>query len=98
MTPKDVAGQDKSTFQDLIKVRAAAVDHYVKAVEYSKQRRDLIAELMSRGYSQADIARELGVSRQAVQKWVAIHRERGRRAKLTGHGTKPAGGTGSGPL
>ena len=93
MAPKGVAERDKSRFQDLIEIRAAAVDHYFKAVEYSKQRRDLIAELMGRGYSQADIARELGVSRQAVQKWLAIHRERGLLAKLTGHGTKPAGGT-----
>ena len=85
MTPKNVAEQDKPKFQDLVDVRAAAVDHFFKAVEYSKQRRDIIAELMDRGYSQSDIARELGVTRQAVQKWLTIHRERGLRPKLPGH-------------
>lgn len=88
MTPKDVAEQDKSRFQDLIEARVAAVDHYRKAIGYSKKRRDIIVELMGRGYSQSDIARELGVSRQAVQKWLSIHRERGLIAKLPGRGSK----------
>jgi len=77
MTPKPVAEADKAKFQDLAAARAGAVEHYTKAVEYSRLRRDLITELMSLGYSQSDIARELGVTRQAVQKMVAIHRERG---------------------
>jgi biotin operon repressor len=85
MTPKQIAEQDKSKFQDLHTVRAAAVDHYVKAIEYSKRRCELITELMGEGYSQSDIARELGVTRQAVQKMLAIHRERGLRPKLKGH-------------
>jgi biotin operon repressor len=85
MTPKPVAEQDKPKFQDLHDARAAAVDHYVKAVEYSKRRCELITELMGAGYSQSDIARELGVTRQAVQKMLAIHRERGTKAKLRGH-------------
>jgi biotin operon repressor len=85
MTPKHVAEQDKSKFQELHSVRAAAVDHYAKATEYSKRRCELITELMGAGYSQADIARELGVTRQAVQKMLAIHRERGLTGKLTSH-------------
>ena len=32
------------------------------------QRRDLIRSLIDEGFSQADIAREMGVTRQAVQK------------------------------
>jgi|HubBroStandDraft_3_1064219.scaffolds.fasta_scaffold799914_2 DNA-binding NarL/FixJ family response regulator len=76
MTPKQVAEQDKSKFQELHKVRAEAVDHYFKAIEFSKRRCALITELMGAGYSQSDIARELGVTRQAVQKMLAIHRER----------------------
>lgn len=85
MTPKQVAEQDKAKFQDLHTVRAAAVDHYFKAIEYSKRRCEIITELMGAGYSQSDIARELGVSRQAVQKMLSIHRERGLLPKLRGH-------------
>ena len=85
MTPKPVAEADKPKFKDLHDARAAAVDHYFKAIEYSKRRCELITELMAAGYSQSDIARELGVSRQAVQKMLAIHRERGVMSKLKGH-------------
>jgi biotin operon repressor len=85
MTPKQVAEQDKSKFQDLHTARAGALDHYARAIEYSKRRSELITELMDAGYSQSDIARELGVTRQAVQKMVAIHRERGVMSKLKGH-------------
>ena len=84
MTSKQVAEQDKAKFQDLHTVRAAALEHYTKAIEYSKRRCELITELMGAGYSQADIARELGVTRQAVQKMLAIHRERGLTSKLKG--------------
>jgi DNA-binding NarL/FixJ family response regulator len=85
MTPKAVAEQHKSKFQALHDARAAAVDHYFKAIEYSKRRAELITELLAAGYSQSDIARELGVSRQAVQKMLAIHRERGLMPKLKSH-------------
>jgi DNA-binding NarL/FixJ family response regulator len=85
MTPKQIAEQDKAKFQDLHTARAAAVDHYFKAIEYSKRRCELITELMGKGYSQSDIARELGVTRQAVQKMLAIHRERALMPKLKGH-------------
>jgi predicted transcriptional regulator len=40
--------------------------------ELSAQRRALIAELLDAGYSQSDIAREMGVSRQAVQKMLTL--------------------------
>jgi DNA-binding NarL/FixJ family response regulator len=36
------------------------------------ERRDLIRGLTDEGVSQAEIARELGVSRQAVQKMLAV--------------------------
>jgi predicted transcriptional regulator len=36
------------------------------------ERRDLIQRLVDHGFSQADIARELGVGRQAVQKMLAL--------------------------
>jgi DNA-binding NarL/FixJ family response regulator len=85
MTPRPVADEDRAKFQELTKVRAAALDHFVKAVEYSKERRVLIIELMDAGYSQSDIAREMGVSRQAVQKMLTIHRERTRMPKWGAH-------------
>jgi predicted transcriptional regulator len=37
----------------------------------ASQRRELIRQLIEQGFSQADIARELGVTRQAVQKMLA---------------------------
>jgi DNA-directed RNA polymerase sigma subunit (sigma70/sigma32) len=85
MTPKPIADEDQAKFQQLIKVRAAALDHFVKAVEYSKERRVLITELMDAGYSQSDIARQMGVSRQAVQKMLTLHRERTLLPRRRGH-------------
>jgi len=41
------------------------------ARQYAAQRRDLIRGLIGEGFSQADIARELGVTRQAIQKMLA---------------------------
>lgn len=68
MTPKPVADEDRAKFDHLLEVRAAALDHFLKARNLSRQRRTLINELMQTGYSQSDIAREMGVTRQAVQK------------------------------
>jgi predicted transcriptional regulator len=41
------------------------------ARQLAGQRRDLMRALMQEGISQVDLARELGVSRQAVQKMLA---------------------------
>lgn len=71
MSPKPVAAADRRTFQRLNKVRATALEHARRARELSAQRRALIGELIDAGYSQSDIARELGVTRQAVQKMLA---------------------------
>jgi len=53
-------------------VRAAAVEHARIARELARERRRLIEELLAQGLSQSDIARELGVSRQAIQKMVDV--------------------------
>lgn len=71
MTPKPVAATDRETFRQLVEVRNAALDHAIKARRLSAQRREIITALMHRGYSQSDIAREMGVTRQAVQKMLA---------------------------
>ena len=51
--------------------RAKAIEHTIAARRFSAERRSLMLELIGKGVSQAAIARELGVSRQAVQKMLA---------------------------
>jgi DNA-binding NarL/FixJ family response regulator len=72
MTPRLVADDDRKKFDKLNEVRAAALEHARLARKLSSQRRQLITELVKAGYSQADIAREMGVTRQAVQKMLAV--------------------------
>jgi DNA-binding NarL/FixJ family response regulator len=71
MPPRPVAAKDRAKFQKLNDVRAAALEHFRLARELSRRRRVLIDELIAAGYSQSDIAREMGVTRQAVQKMIA---------------------------
>jgi DNA-binding NarL/FixJ family response regulator len=65
--------------EDLKGVRAAAIEHARAAQELAQQRRRLIESLLADGFSQADVARELGVTRQAIQKMVAVGRGGSRR-------------------
>jgi DNA-binding NarL/FixJ family response regulator len=71
MTPRPVADVDREAFQRLKDTRTAALEHFLRARELSTQRKMLITELVESGYSQSDIARELGVTRQAIQKMLA---------------------------
>jgi transcriptional regulator with GAF, ATPase, and Fis domain len=64
---------------ELKRVRAAAIEHTMVARELARERRRLIDVLLAEGFSQADLARELGVTRQAIQKMVAVGQERSRR-------------------
>jgi len=57
---------------ELKQVRAAAIEHTRAARELARQRRRLIDAMLAEGFSQADLARELGVTRQAIQKMVAV--------------------------
>ena len=59
-------------FDDLRRVKAEAVWHWVKAGEFHRQRKVMMQDLIMKGFSQADIAREIGVTRQAVQKMLAL--------------------------
>jgi DNA-binding NarL/FixJ family response regulator len=61
---------------ELKRVRAEAIDHARVAYQLARERRRLIEALLAEGFSQADIARELGVTRQAIQKMVAAGQER----------------------
>jgi transposase-like protein len=71
MTPRPVAAQDRATFHKLNQVRTNALEHARLARELSRERKTLISQLLDRGYSQSDVAREMGVTRQAVQKMLA---------------------------
>jgi DNA-binding XRE family transcriptional regulator len=66
---------DPASHADLIaqlkQVRAEAIEHTRIARRLARERRRIIDQLLAAGFSQADLARELGVSRQAIQKMVA---------------------------
>jgi DNA-directed RNA polymerase specialized sigma24 family protein len=66
----DPAHQEK--FDKLREVRAEALMHARLARQLAAERRVLIQGLINEGFSQADIAREMGVTRQAVQKMLAL--------------------------
>lgn len=59
---------DAKRIERIKDVRAQAIEHTRRARQLHDERRGLMQELLDDGWSQADIARELGVSRQAVQK------------------------------
>ncbi len=65
------AKDHQETLDRLRQVRAEALEHARKAQQLAAVRRDLIRQLIGDGFSQADIARELGVTRQAIQKMLA---------------------------
>jgi transcriptional regulator with XRE-family HTH domain len=69
-TEQDIAAH-QPTFDHIRAVRAEAIKHTRLAHQLAVERRDLIQGLIDEGFSQADIARELGVTRQAIQKMLA---------------------------
>jgi DNA invertase Pin-like site-specific DNA recombinase len=71
MTTNDHAFARQETMNRVREVRAEAIKHTVLARGFAAQRRDLLRELIGDGMSQAEIARELGVTRQAIQKMLA---------------------------
>ncbi|MGH3223257.1 MAG: TrfB-related DNA-binding protein [Streptosporangiaceae bacterium] len=60
----------------LREVRAAAIEAARRTAELARERRQIMEALLADGFSQADLARELGVTRQAVQKMIAAGAER----------------------
>jgi DNA invertase Pin-like site-specific DNA recombinase len=62
---------NEELFNRIKAARARAIKHTIAARRFSAERRSLMQELIELGVSQAEIARELGVSRQAVQKMLA---------------------------
>ncbi|MGH2851391.1 MAG: sigma factor-like helix-turn-helix DNA-binding protein [Solirubrobacteraceae bacterium] len=69
--PSTPATNQEDAFRRIKEVRAEAIEHTRLARQLSAERRALMLALIGEGVSQADIARELGVSRQAVQKMLA---------------------------
>ncbi|HUN31877.1 MAG TPA: helix-turn-helix domain-containing protein [Trebonia sp.] len=61
----------QETFRRLKEVRDEAIRHTRLAQQFHAERREILRGLISEGFSQAEIARELGVSRQAIQKMLA---------------------------
>ena len=61
----------QETFKRLKEARDEALRHTRLAQQFHAERRDILRELFAEGFSQAEIARELGVTRQAIQKMLA---------------------------
>ena len=59
-------------FDRLRAIREQALEHARRAQQLAVERRDMIRAFIDQGFSQADIARELGVTRQAVQKMLSV--------------------------
>jgi DNA-binding transcriptional regulator LsrR (DeoR family) len=70
MTPNQESHE--ATFLRIKEVRAEALEHTREAQRLAIVRRDLMQSLIHEGLSQADIARELGVTRQAIQKMLSV--------------------------
>jgi DNA-binding transcriptional regulator LsrR (DeoR family) len=60
-----------ATLERIKEVRAQAIEHTRQARRLAVERRELMQLLLHDGFSQSDIARELGVTRQAIQKMLA---------------------------
>ena len=70
---KRIETQDHAElFARLTEVRSKAIEHYKIAQSLARERRLIIEELLAEGFNQSDLARELGVTRQAIQKMVAV--------------------------
>ncbi|MEV6603975.1 MULTISPECIES: HTH domain-containing protein [unclassified Kutzneria] len=62
----------RETFDRIKEVRAQAIHHARLAQQLAAERRDLMQSLIAQGVTQSDIARELGVTRQAIQKMLSV--------------------------
>ena len=71
MTANQNTAAHQETFDRIRVVRAEAIKHTQLARQFSTERRTLMEGLISQGVTQADIAREVGVTRQAIQKMLA---------------------------
>jgi hypothetical protein len=72
MAKKPSPEEHRETFRRLEEVRIQALEHTRLARQFHHERRGIISGLIDAGFSQADIAREIGVTRQAVQKMLSL--------------------------
>jgi len=63
--------QRRRAFDRLRSVRAEALHHARMARKLAEKRRQLMRDLIDKGCTQSEIARELGISRQAVQQMLS---------------------------
>ncbi|SFE44399.1 Homeodomain-like domain-containing protein [Actinacidiphila alni] len=70
-TSRDLSTHE-AAFTRIKEARAQALHHARLAQQYAAERRELMQQLIDQGVTQSDIARELGVSRQAIQKMLAV--------------------------
>jgi DNA-binding XRE family transcriptional regulator len=59
----------------LKEVRAEAIEHARIARNLARERRRIMDQLIAEGFNQTDLARELGLTRQAIQKMIAAGQE-----------------------
>ncbi|WP_042425596.1 helix-turn-helix domain-containing protein [Streptacidiphilus anmyonensis] len=71
MAEKRDLSRYESTIEQIKEAREQAIHHTRLARQFAAERRTLMQSLLDQGVSQSDIARELGVTRQAVQKMLA---------------------------
>jgi hypothetical protein len=71
MSENEISSKHADTLLRIKEVRAQAIEHTRIARQLATQRRALMESLIQEGVSQAQIARALGVSRQAIQKMLA---------------------------
>jgi len=71
MATNDAVSTHAEMFRHLREVRDETLEQARLLRQLATQRRELIHQLIEEGFSQADIARELGVTRQAIQKMLA---------------------------
>lgn len=71
MAPPQDLSAHRPTLDRIKEVREQALHHARMAQQLATERRDLMRGLIAQGVTQADIARELGVTRQAIQKMLA---------------------------
>jgi biotin operon repressor len=71
MNDSELATSHAEILGRIKEIRAQAIEHTIAARRLAAQRRDLMQELIRQGVSQAELGRELGVSRQAIQKMLA---------------------------
>jgi DNA invertase Pin-like site-specific DNA recombinase len=63
---REYARTPEETCARIKEVRAQAIEHARQARKLAAERRELMQSLINDGLSQFDIARELGVTRQAI--------------------------------